>query len=73
MSRSNEDADEQSQGDKDDDDGQSRSDEHDISQSGHDKETMNNPILKPLENHKRKRDACNAETANGKSHGESNR
>ncbi|XP_071678126.1 uncharacterized protein [Lolium perenne] len=73
MSRSHEDADEQSQGDKDDDDGQSRSDEHDISQSGHDKETMNNPILKPLGNHKRKRDACNAETANGKSHVESNR
>ncbi|XP_047079023.1 YTH domain-containing protein 1-like [Lolium rigidum] len=65
QSTSDENSDEQSRSGGDDDDGQSRSDEH--SQSGSDKETTNNPILKPPGNHKRKRDA-----ANGKSDSESN-
>ncbi|KAM0866875.1 hypothetical protein ACQ4PT_042327 [Festuca glaucescens] len=65
QSTSDENSDEQSRSGGDDDDGQSRSDEH--SQSGSDKETTNNPILKPPRNHKRKRDA-----ANGKSDSESN-
>ncbi|KAM0923295.1 hypothetical protein ACQ4PT_005609 [Festuca glaucescens] len=73
---SDENSDEQSRSGGDDDhDGQSRSDEHDEdehSQSGSDKETTNNLILKLPGNHKRKRDACNAESANGKSHSERN-
>nr|XP_051196995.1 uncharacterized protein LOC127310353 [Lolium perenne] len=75
QSTSDENNDEQSRSGGDDDAGQSRSNAHDEdehSQSGSDKETANKPILKPPGNHKRKRDACNTESTNGKSHSKSN-